>query len=82
MALSDEKLGKNIWFTMWKVQMHARREKVSGPCRDFGKQANSCFIQWFTKPGAICMFAEKALPLDPQQTTRQLQRLHSDTDDG
>ena len=34
--------------------------------------ANNCFEQWFTKPGALRMFAEIALPLDPQETILQL----------
>jgi len=34
--------------------------------------ANNCFEQWFTKPGALRMFAEIDLPLDPQETILQL----------
>jgi len=78
MALPDESLVKDIWSAMWEVQTHARREKVIGPLRDFGKLANNCFEQWFTKPGALRMFAETVLA-NPYETTRQLQRLHSDT---
>ena len=78
MALPDESLVKDIWSAMWEVQMHARREKVSGPLRDFGKVANNCFEQWSTKPDALRKFAEMALPA-PQETTRQLQQLQSDT---
>jgi len=79
MALPDESLVKDVWYAMWEVQMHARHEKVPGPCRDFGKLANSCFEHWFTKPDALHLYAEMVLadPFDPQETTRQLQRLHS-----
>ena len=61
MALPEESLVKDVWFAMWEVQMHARREKVSGPLRDFGKLANNCFEQWFTKPDALRLYAEKVL---------------------
>ena len=64
MALQS--LVKDVWFAMWEVQMHARREKVSGRLRDFGKLANSCFEQWFTKPDALRLYAEKVLA-DPQK---------------
>ena len=72
MALPEESLAKDVWFAMWEVQMHARREKVTGPLRDFGKLANSCFEQWFTKPDALRLYAEKVLA-DPQK----IARLHS-----
>ena len=81
MALPDESLVKDVWFAMWEVQTHARREKVPGPCRNFGKLANSCFEYWLTKPDALRLYAEKVLaaPFDPRETTRQLQHLHFDT---
>ena len=81
MALPDESLVKDVWFAMWEVQMHARREKVPGPCRDFGKLANSFFEHWFAEPDALRLYAEMVLadPFDLQETTRKLQRLHLDT---
>lgn len=79
MTLPDESLVKDVWSAMWEVQTHARREKVPGPCRNFGKLANSCFEQWLTKPDVLRLYAEKVLadPFDPRETTRQLQHLHS-----
>ena len=73
MALPEESLVKDGWFAMWEVQMHARREKVSGPLRDFGKLANSCFEQWFTKPDALRLYAEKVLA--DQQKNRSITQL-------
>ena len=61
MALPDESLVKDVWFAMWEVQAHARREKVLGPCRNLGKLANSCFEQWLTKPDVLRLYAEKVL---------------------
>ena len=58
------------------------REKVPGPCRNFGKLANSCFEHWLTKPDVLRLYAEKVLaaPFDPRETSQQLQRLlHFDT---
>jgi len=74
MALPEESLVKDVWFAMWEVQMHARREKVSGPLRDFGKLANSCFEQWLTRPGALETFTRSVLagPTDLRVTTGQL----------
>ena len=79
MALPDESLVKDVWFAMWEVQAHARREKVLGPCRNLGKLANSCFGQWLAKPDVLRLYAEKVLAdsFDPREITRQLQRLHS-----
>jgi len=82
MTLPDESLVKDVWFAMWEVQTHARREKVPGPCRNFGKLANSCFEHWLTKPDVLRLYAEKVLaaPFDPRETSQQLQRLlHFDT---
>ena len=81
MELPDESLVKDVWSAMWEVQTHARREKVPGPCRDFGKLANSCFEQWFAKPDTLRLYDEMVLadPFDPQESPRQLQRLHLDT---
>ena len=53
MALPDESLVKDVWFAMWEVQAHARREKVLGPCRNLSELANSCLEQWLTKPDAL-----------------------------
>ena len=74
MALPDESLVKDVWFAMREVQMHARREKVPGPLRDFGKLANSCFEQWLTSPGALETYARGVLagPADLHVTTVQL----------
>jgi len=54
--------------------MHARREKVPGPLRDFGKLANNCFELWFTKPDAFETYARGVLagPTDLRATTGQL----------
>jgi len=85
MALPDENVVKDVWSTMWEVQMHARRENMpGGPYQDFGIIANSCFEQQFTKPDTLCLYAEMVLAIlaifeDPQETTRQLQRLLLDT---
>jgi len=61
MALPGEDCVKDVWFAMWEVATHARREKVPGPLQALGKLANSCFEIWFTKPDALRLYAEKVL---------------------
>ena len=74
MALPNENLVKDVWFAMWEVQTHARREKMPGPCRDLGKLANRCFEVWLMRPGALETFARGVLsgPTDLRATTGQL----------
>ena len=74
--MMSENIAKAVLCAMWEVQTCARRDKVPGPLRDFGKMANCIFETWLAHHSTLQMFASKVLSgsTDLRTVTGQLPR--------